>query len=220
MIKSEIPITQNSAKESVEEESLSVNADANQKTEEPAPEQSGIKKRTSSAQKLKDEISQLKEQLNEQRNEYLRLLAEFDNFRKRRMAEMIELSMNAEKSFMFDLLPVLDDFERLLNDKDSEENNIRRGAEMILNKFRKILTGRGMKPMDSIHKDFDPELHDALMTVEKDDVPPGMVVDVFEKGYLFKDNILRHAKVIVSKAPEESEESLANDRNSEEIEGK
>ena len=160
------------------------------------------KKKQSATQKLKNKIEQLEGELAESRDEFLRLLAEFDNFRRRRMADTAEASFNAEKNFMFDLLPILDDFERLLNDQKSDKDTLLKGAELVFNKMGKMMSDRGLKTMDSLGRNFDIEWHDALMTVETADEPPGKVVNVFEKGYLFKDKILRHAKVIVSKLPE------------------
>ncbi len=148
---------------------------------------------------LQTEIDVLKEKLAETKDRMLRQAAEFDNFRKRKHKEEMEWMRTARESVIRDILPVVDDFERmLLNGIPDGEAQIK-GVELIREKLMSILEGKGLKPMESLGKRFDPDYHDALLTVGRDDVEPGIVVDVHENGYLMNGRVLRHAKVIVSK---------------------
>jgi molecular chaperone GrpE len=158
-------------------------------------------KKPSAAQKLQAEIENLKEVNAKSKDQYLRLLAEFDNFRKRRLADNIECSIRVKREIVLQILPILDDLERLLSHPDNSANNasITNGAKLISEKFLKILTDIGLKPMEVEGKPFDPELHQALTIIEIPNVQSGMVVEVYEPGYFLDYQVLRHAKVIVSK---------------------
>lgn len=141
----------------------------------------------------------------------LRQAAEFDNFRKRKQREEMEWMSAAREGVIRDLLPVVDDFERMLSNGIPGDEAQMKGVELIKDKLMNILEGKGLKRMESLGKRFDPDYHDALLTVERADVEPGMVVDVHENGYLIHERVLRHAKVIVSKAPVEEPESGGED---------
>ncbi len=148
---------------------------------------------------LQAEIEALEGELTATKDRMLRQAAEFDNFRKRKHKEEMEWMRTARESVIRDLLPVVDDFERLLLNGIPGGEAQMKGVELIRGKLMSILEGKGLKPMDALGKRFDPDYHDAMLTVERDDVEPGIVVDVHENGYLMNDRVLRHAKVIVSK---------------------
>lgn len=137
-----------------------------------------------------------KDELAEARDKYLRLYAEFENFRRRTAKERLELIQNANEHLMKALLPVTDDFERAEKalkeaaPKDSE------GITLVVNKFRKILEQNGLKIMDTSSGVFDPDLHEAITQVPVPD-KTGQIIDVVEKGYLLNDKVIRHAKVVV-----------------------
>lgn len=140
------------------------------------------------------EVQQLRDQL-------LRKAAEFENYKRRTESEISGFLKYANEETMADLLPVLDDFNRVLsawNDKHDVET-FRKGAELIYDKFKKILEKKGLKEMETDGKPFDVNLHDALMQVENDKIEPNTITETVEKGYYLKDKVLRHAKVIVSK---------------------
>jgi len=144
----------------------------------------------------------LKEDLQKEKDKFLRLFAEFENYKKRTNKERIELFTTASQELMLSLLPVLDDFERALGhiEEDKEAEDLRKGVMLIYNKLLASLKQKGLKEMDSKGKAFDPDFHQAITEVE---VPnkkmKGKVFDVVEKGYFIGDKILRHAKVVVGK---------------------
>jgi molecular chaperone GrpE len=168
---------------------------------------------------LQKEIDTLKGELTETKDRMLRQAAEFDNFRKRKQKEEMEWMRTARESVIRDLLPVLDDFERMLLNGIPGNEAQTKGVELIREKLMGILEGKGLSQMESLGKRFDPDYHDALLTVERDDVEPGIVVDVHENGYLMHDRVLRHAKVIVSKAPvKETEQESGGEDTTESTE--
>ena len=135
------------------------------------------------------------------RDQLLRKAAEFENYKRRTESEISGFLKYANEETISDLLPVLDDFNRVLsawNDKHEVET-FRKGAELIYDKFKKVLEKKGLKEMDTDGKPFDVNLHDALMLAENDNLEPNTIIETVEKGYYLKDKVLRHAKVIVSK---------------------
>lgn len=143
----------------------------------------------------------LEAELRDSKDKYMRLAAEFDNFRKRTAKERLELFQTAGRDIIVELLDVLDDIDRSapqiekLKDKPTKQ-----GILMIFNKLRNILQSRGLKIMESVGKEFDPDLHDAITQIPAptDDLK-GKVVDEISKGYYLNDKIIRHAKVVVGK---------------------
>ena len=149
-----------------------------------------------------EEVEELKQELGESREKYIRLFAEFDNYKKRNARERVELIETAGKDVMLSILPVLDDFERALThiEEDKEAEELRKGVFLIYQKLLTSLEQKGLKPMDCLEKDFDPDFHQALTEIEAPSKKmKGKVVDVIEKGYFIGDKILRHAKVVVGK---------------------
>ncbi len=152
------------------------------------------------AQDLESKIDELEAALEKEKKEYLFLMAEFDNFRKRNLKERSELIKNAGESVLKGLLPIVDDFERGIdaarNSDDSEA--IREGMELIYNKLVKYLEKNGVKAIESTGSDFDPELHEAIAMVPvEEESMKGKVIDTPTKGYTINDKVLRHAKVVV-----------------------
>lgn len=148
-------------------------------------------------QKKYDETSAA---LEKEKKEYLFLMAEFDNFRKRNIKERGELIKNASESVMKQLLPIVDDMERGLEATKNVEDPqaIREGMQLIYNKLVKLLEQNGVKAIESTGADFNPELHDAIAMVPVDDESKkGKVIDTPTKGYMINDKVLRHAKVAV-----------------------
>lgn len=138
------------------------------------------------------------EKYNEINDKYLRLYSEFDNFRKRSMKEKVDILGQASTEVIKDLLPILDDFDRAFASNDKNSESFYDGMALIQNKFKKTLEDKGLKPIESTGKDFDVELHEAITNVPAPSKKEkGKVVDTIEKGYYFKDKILRYAKVVV-----------------------
>lgn len=129
-------------------------------------------------------------------------MAEFDNYRKRTSRERMELIKTADKDVIVSLLDVLDDSDRASEQMENTDNInvVKEGALLIFNKLKKILHSRGLQEMDSLHADFDAELHDAIAEVPApSEELKGKVLDNIQKGYYLNDKIIRHAKVVVGK---------------------
>ena len=140
--------------------------------------------------KLEEENIQVKDQL-------LRKIAEFDNYRKRTIKEKEELRQNGGEKAVEAILPVLDDFERALKDKSEDPDAIRAGVEMIYNKFIKVLGGLGVKKIDTDNIDFNVDFHEAIAMVPGLDNYKGKVIDCVQNGYMMNEKVIRHAKVAV-----------------------
>lgn len=147
------------------------------------------------------ELEQLKEQVAELKDKYLRQAAEFDNFRRRTAKERIELIQTASKDVVTELLDVLDDCERAEKtmEKANDLGQIREGIQLVFNKLRTTLNAKGLRPMDAKGKEFDADLHEAITEIEAGDEWKGKVVDEIIKGYYLHDKIIRYAKVVVGK---------------------
>src|ERR1700685_178142 len=147
-----------------------------------------------------EELDRLRDELQEQKDKYLRLFAEFDNFRKRSARESLELRQTAGKEVIVALLDVLDDCDRAEKQLLSADNidQIREGVQLVFSKLRAALQARGLKAMNSINTDFDVEKHEAITEIP---VPnpsqKGKVIDEIQKGYYLNDKLIRHAKVVV-----------------------
>jgi molecular chaperone GrpE len=143
------------------------------------------------------EILELKKELEELRDKYVRLYADFDNHKKRTAKEKLELILTAGKDIIKELLPVLDDFERAM--KAVGEGPARDGMQLIYNKLVSNLSAKGLKAMETVGKDFNVEEHEAVTEIPVGDEQAGKVVDEVEKGYFLNDKIIRFAKVVVGK---------------------
>lgn len=149
-----------------------------------------------------DAVAQLNTELQEQKEKYLRLMAEFENYKRRTAKERIELIQTAGKDIIVSLLDVLDDCDRaekqLNNSNDTEQ--IKEGIKLVFNKLRTILQQKGLKAMDSVQQDFDVEKHEAITEIPSPTPDhTGKVLDEVQKGYYLNDKIIRHAKVVVGK---------------------
>ena len=138
----------------------------------------------------------------EWRDKYLRKLADFDNYRKRTRQESEMLRQMVSESLLASLLPIVDDFERMLAAPGDAEDPYRRGAVMILGKLQALFDSHGVQRLEAIGKPFDPAEHDALLTRPTPDFPTGIVTDVITPGYRMGDRIIRHAQVVVSVEPD------------------
>jgi molecular chaperone GrpE len=151
------------------------------------------------AEKIQKQIDEVRADLDKEKKEYLFLMAEFDNFRKRVLKEKAELIKNAAEKTLFGLLPIVDDFERGLDATKDEDNAVRQGMDLIYQKLVKYLSDNGVAAMVSeAGSDFDADLHEAIAMVPapSDDLK-GKIIDTTQKGYTINDKVLRHAKVVV-----------------------
>lgn len=139
----------------------------------------------------------------ELKDKYVRLYSEFDNFRRRTAKERLELVNTASQDLIQEILPVMDDFERSFKAESSAEDDDQKntGNKLIYNKLLRVLTARGLKPMDElVGKDFDAEYHEAITQIPApSDELKGKIVDVVEKGYTLGGKVVRFAKVVIGK---------------------
>lgn len=149
---------------------------------------------------LEDRIAVLEQEINQYKELALRKAAEFENYKRRTENDQLNLLKYAAESLIIKLLPTIDDLERSLEHMTEEIDvqKIKEGIQLVYNKFMKTLDEQGVKKMESIGKPFSVEFHEALMQRADDSVPPHTVIDELETGYMYKDRVIRHAKVIVS----------------------
>lgn len=167
------------------------------KDSEEVKEKKSKKKSSKAAQ-----IEELTQEVAESKDKYLRLFAEFDNFKKRTAKERIELRANAAMDTLQALLPILDDFDRAkkVADDESTDEVFTEGVNLVYNKLKTVMTGRGVKEMESNGETFDPELHEAITEIPAPtEEMKGKVIDTIEKGYYLNERIIRYAKVVVGK---------------------
>ena len=155
----------------------------------------------SSNENLDSEADRLKSELNETKEKYLRLVAEFDNFRKRTAREKIEIIQTASKDVLVSILEILDDAERAQKqlESSSDVDEVRQGVQLVFNKLRNILQSKGVKKMEAKGTEFNPDIHEAIAEIPAGEKMRGKVVDVVQDGYYLNDKIIRFAKVIVGK---------------------
>jgi molecular chaperone GrpE len=161
--------------------------------QEQTEENTGAGDSQTAEEKLKQELAQANEK-------YLRLYAEFDNFRRRTIKEREEARKTEGKDVIVALLPALDDFERALRAMESATDiaPVKEGVALIQNKLKNVLAQKGLTDMKAIGEQFDPELHEAITSIPSpDEDSKGKVVDEMEKGYFLNDKVVRFAKVIV-----------------------
>jgi molecular chaperone GrpE len=176
-------------------------------------EQNIVQEDSSSEEKVKNEshepthlekaelkIAELEGQVKEWNDKFLRKAAEFENYKRRTENDQFNLLNYAAESFIVKLLPVVDDFERSMEHIDDIENNnaIKDGIKLVYEKLLKLLNEQGVKKMQTKGEPFNVDYHDALMQRKDDSVPPHTVLEEVESGYLYRDKVIRHAKVIVS----------------------
>jgi molecular chaperone GrpE len=150
-----------------------------------------------------NELEKLEAELQEQKDKYLRKVAEFENFKRRNAKERIELIQTAGREVIIDLLDVLDDCERAQKQIENSEEikkEIKDGVLLVFNKLRNTLAAKGLKAMETIHQEFNSDLHEAVTEIPAPtDELKGKIIDEVVKGYYLNDKIIRHAKVVVGK---------------------
>lgn len=152
-------------------------------------------------QKLEKELEEAKKTIEEQKDKYLRLSAEFDNYRKRTMKEKAELIKNGGEKAISAILPILDDLERALQNmqKADDVKAMYEGIDLISQKFHKVLSQEGLQKMEPVGETFDTDYHEAIALVPApDEAQKGKVLDCVQTGYKLNDKVIRHAKVVVA----------------------
>ncbi len=159
-----------------------------------------VKSLRETVETLETQITEQAEELEKKSDKSVRLLAEFDNYKRRTQEERSKLFKYAGEELAKAILPILDDLHRTLeSDGKGKARSILEGIELIVAKLDKTLEDQGIVPFDSVGQDFDADLHEALMS-EKSDKGENVILREFERGYNYNDKILRHAKVVVSKS--------------------
>ncbi|MDR2385553.1 MAG: nucleotide exchange factor GrpE [Tannerella sp.] len=145
------------------------------------------------------QLTELTEKLAEFQDRYLRLSAEFDNYRKRTIKERYELIKTAGEDILSDLLPVIDDFDRAMSVMSSSDSidAIIEGTNLIYNKFKSILGNRGLTEINPVGADFNADIHEAIAKIKGTEEQTGKIIDVTQKGYSLNDKIIRHPKVVI-----------------------
>ena len=186
------------SKEKVNDESMnemdeSTDSESEMKEENLVEEQINDLESEGKIKVLENEVNQYKELI-------LRKAAEFENYKRRTENDQLNLLKYAAELLIIKLLPTVDDLERSLTHmtEETDVQKIKEGIQLIYNKFMKVLEEQGVKKFESIGKPFNVEFHEALMQRADDSVPPHVVLDELETGYMYKDRVIRHAKVIVS----------------------
>ena len=146
------------------------------------------------------ELEILRNELGEIKDKFIRKVAEFENFKKRSTKERIDLIQTAGKEVIIDMLEVLDDCERAEKQMSTIDDKAKEGVMLVFNKLKSLLVAKGLKPMETINKDFDPDMHEAITEVPAPTKEQkGKVIDEIQKGYYLNDKIVRYAKVVVGK---------------------
>jgi molecular chaperone GrpE len=158
-----------------------------------AAQDSGANNDTSSSK-----IAQLEVELSQQRESYLRALADFENYKKRAIKERSELIRYQGERVFVDLLDVVDNIERALASAGGEGTAFRTGVELIAKMFTELLTKHEVRPVSAIGKDFDPQKHEAINQIEVDDAKPGTVLSELRKAYFYRDRLLRTGQVVLA----------------------
>jgi molecular chaperone GrpE len=146
------------------------------------------------------ELETLRNELGEMKDKFIRKVAEFENFRKRSSKERIELIQTAGKEVIIDMLEVLDDCERAEKQMSTLDDKAKEGVMLVFNKLKSLLIAKGLKPMETINKEFNPDIHEAITEIPAPtEEQKGKVIDEIQKGYYLNDKIIRYAKVVVGK---------------------
>jgi molecular chaperone GrpE len=155
----------------------------------------------------KTKIEQLEKEASDNKDRLLRKAAEFENYKRRTENDQLNLLKYAAESFIIKLLPIVDDFERSLQhiDNAKDVDSIKQGIKLVYDKLIKVLDEQGVKKIETIGKPFDVHYHEAVLQRPAEGVAPHTVLDELEKGYVYKDKVIRHTKVIVSADTSETE---------------
>ncbi|PLK45472.1 MULTISPECIES: nucleotide exchange factor GrpE [Emticicia] len=180
-------------------EGQEITDDQVQENSENLAEETAAETPATESTETEDKQALLENQLAEAKDKYLRLYAEFENFRRRTAKEKIETIQNASEGLIKELIPVIDDFERANKSFETvtEIEPLKEGISLIFNKLQKTLAAKGLKPMEAKDQVFDAELHECITQFAAGDDKKGLVIDEVEKGYFLNDKVIRYAKVVV-----------------------
>ena len=186
-------------KENNQEEELKTQATPNECDEETVGQETSQENEAplTEEEKLAQELEKANEQIEEQKDKYLRLSAEFDNYRKRTMKEKAELILNGGEKSISSILPIVDDFERALKNMETA-TDVKEGVELIYNKFMSVLGQNGVKVIETKEQPLDTDYHEAIAVIPApNEALKGKILDCVQTGYILNDKVIRHAKVVV-----------------------
>lgn len=184
----------------VKEEELNVEETLNNAEEQPQDEQAENAVPMTHEEELEKELETAQETIEEQKDKYLRLSAEFDNYRKRTMKEKAELILNGGEKSLSSILPVVDDFERAIKTMETatDVQAVKEGVELIYNKFMATLAQNGVKVIETKDQPLNTDYHEAIAVIPvPSEAQKGKILDCVQTGYTLNDKVLRHAKVVV-----------------------
>ena len=188
-------------KKEVEEQLASETPDLTEHQEESEHNKKDTKKdKVHKKTKAEEQLEKAESELLELKDKYIRLQAEFDNYRKRTLKERMELLKTANEGLLISILPVIDDFDRAMQtlNKIEEESPIKDGVKLIYNKFQEFLKQNGVKEIEAKGQKFDTDLHEAITKIPAPtEELKGKIVDVVQKGYYLNDKIIRFSKVVI-----------------------
>ena len=189
-------------KENNQEEELKTLATPNECDEETVGQETSQENEAplTEEEKLAQELEKANEQIEEQKDKYLRLSAEFDNYRKRTMKEKAELILNGGEKSISSILPIVDDFERALKNMETATDvaAVKEGVELIYNKFMSVLGQNGVKVIETKEQPLDTDYHEAIAVIPApNEALKGKILDCVQTGYILNDKVIRHAKVVV-----------------------
>ena len=189
-------------KENNQEEELKTQATPNECAEEPVGQETSQENEAplTEEEKLAQELEKANEQIEEQKDKYLRLSAEFDNYRKRTMKEKAELILNGGEKSISSILPIVDDFERALKNMETATDvaAVKEGVELIYNKFMSVLGQNGVKVIETKEQPLDTVYHEAIAVIPApNEALKAKILDCVQTGYILNDKVIRHAKVVV-----------------------
>ena len=191
----------NEKKINSEEELMNENTPETEAAEQPQEEEKAQEEQELTPEEaLKQELEKAQQALDDQKDKYLRLSAEFDNYRKRTLKEKAELILNGGEKSLTSILPVVDDFERALKNMEQATDvaAIREGVELIYNKFITVLGQNGVKAIDTKEKPLDTDFHEAIAVIPApSEELKGKILDCVQTGYTLNEKVIRHAKVVV-----------------------
>ena len=189
-------------KENNQEEELKTQATPNECDEETVGQETSQENEAplTEEEKLAQELEKANEQIEEQKDKYLRQVAEFDNYRKRTMKEKAELILNGGEKSISSILPIVDDFERALKNMETATDvaAVKEGVELIYNKFMSVLGQNGVKVIETKEQPLDTDYHEAIAVIPApNEALKGKILDCVQTGYILNDKVIRHAKVVV-----------------------
>ena len=184
--------------EAAENESVKAEAEIEEEGKQSRQDKKKVKKLEAECEELGKRLEEADEQIAQANDKYARLYAEFDNYRKRTAKEREGIYTDAYVDAVTEILPVLDNMERALQYKDNDAENIAKGLEMIMKSFSDTLSKMGVSEIEALGKTFDPNLHNAVMHIEDEAYGESEIVEVFMKGYVKGDKVLRHSMVKVA----------------------